>query len=71
MKPLEGLSPMPFGKYGPKPRGEGRLMQDVPASYFHYLWINGLREDKLHPVSDYIKRSMSALKKDHPDGIWD
>ena len=30
---LEDTDSMPFGKYG----REGKLMQDVPASYLHWL----------------------------------
>jgi len=67
---LEDLAPMPAGKYGPKPKGEGRLMQDVPAGYFHYLWTNGMNKDKRSPVADYIRRNLPALKKEHPDGVW-
>lgn len=46
---LEDTSPMPFGKYA------GLLMQDVSASYFHYLWFNGMKQDKTNPVHIYIK----------------
>lgn len=62
--------PMPWGKYGPKPKGEGRLMQDVPANYFHYLWTNGKSSDTQCPVADYIRRNLSALQLEYPDGIW-
>lgn len=55
---------MPFGKY------RGEPLQDVPASYFHWLWSTGMNEDKLSPVADYIRRNIEALKKEHPDGIW-
>jgi len=67
---LTDLSPMPFGKYGPKPKGSGRLMQDVPAKYLHYLWTTGLKEDKDSPVADYIRRNLAALRKENPDAIW-
>lgn len=69
-KMLEDTDAMPFGKYGPKPKGEGRNMADVPANYFHYLWVNGKREDKQCPVADYILRNLSALRTEHPDGVW-
>lgn len=66
MRALDDLDPMPFGKH------KGIPMQDVPAAYLHYLWTNGLnKETKTSNVADYIKRNLSALKKDHPDGIWD
>ena len=64
MKELDDLSPMPFGKH------KGTPMQDVPASYFHYLWTNGMREDKTSPVADYIRRNLHALKQEYKDGIW-
>jgi uncharacterized protein (DUF3820 family) len=64
LQPLDDLSPMPFGKFKDTP------MQDVPASYFNYLWNNGKQEDKVCPVADYIRRSLSALKMENPDLIW-
>jgi len=45
-------------------------MQEVPASYYHYLWTHGLKEDKSSLVADYIRRNLLALKKEHSDGIW-
>ena len=65
LAPLEDLSPMPFGKH------KGQKMQEVPASYFFWLWNNGKKfEVKTDAVADYINRNLSALKKEHPDGIW-
>jgi len=64
MKELKDTDKMPFGKY------EGERMQDVPASYFHWLWTNGKKEDKFCPVGDYIRRNLSALQQEYPDGIW-
>lgn len=65
MTELDDLSPMPFGKHRNIP------MQDVPASYFHYLWISGLKhETKTNSVARYIQRNLSHLKQEHPDGIW-
>jgi hypothetical protein len=62
---LEDTDPMPFGMHKDTP------MQDVPASYFHYLWSSGKnRELKVCPVARYIHRNMAALKAEHPDGIW-
>lgn len=54
---------MPFGKHKNKP------MQDVPASYLHYLWSNGLSDEK-SPVANYIRQNLDALKREHKDGIW-
>ena len=63
---LDDLDPMPFGKH------KGTPMQDVPASYFHYLWSSGLsKETKTSSVAQYIKSHLGHLKKEHPDGIWD
>lgn len=59
------LSPMPFGMH------RGKEMQEVPASYFHYLWTTGKSEDKTCPVAAYIRRNLDALKKEFTDGIWD
>lgn len=64
MKTLSDTDPMPFGKW------KGTPMQDVPAGYFHWLWTNGKQHDKQCPVADYIRRSLSVLKLEHPDGIW-
>jgi hypothetical protein len=62
---LEDTDPMPFGAHKDKP------MQDVPASYFHYLWTNGMSEKvRTSPVAAYIHRNLAALKKEYPDGIW-
>lgn len=64
MKLLQDTDPMPFGQHKDLP------MQDVPASYFHYLWHNGLKLDRSSPVADYIRRNLTALKQEHPDGVW-
>ena len=60
---MDDLDLMPFGAH------KGKPMQDVPASYFHYLWTHGMeKEDK--PVANYIRANLNALKQEHPDGIW-
>lgn len=64
IRQLLDTSPMPFGKH------QGVAIQDVPASYFHWLWTNGKSADKLCPVADYIRRNLDVLKTEHPDGIW-
>lgn len=69
-KPLEDLDPMPLGK-----AHRGSPMQDVPASYLHYLWSNGLSQNRglnrdQARVREYITRNLTALKKEHKDGIW-
>jgi len=70
MNQLQDEDYMPFGKYGPKPKGEGLRLSEIPASYFHYLWSQGLRHDKQSRVADYIRRNLDSLRQEHPDGIW-
>lgn len=61
---LNDLSPMPFGKHRDTP------MQDVPASYFHWLWHkDGF--DKKSPVGRYINGNRQALEMENDDLIWD
>ena len=68
---LKDTDPMPFGKYGPKPRGEGKLMQDVPASYLFWLWTEkGMESDTADQVACYIRKHLELLKVEYPDGIW-
>lgn len=61
---LQDDSRMPFGKW------KGETMDSVPPSYLHYLWVNGMKDDKTSNVADYIRRNLDALKLEHPDGIW-
>lgn len=61
---LQDSDPMPFGKH------KGEQMQDVPASYLHWLWTNGKKDDQRCQVADYIRRNLTVLEKEHPDGIW-
>ena len=63
-EPLDDLSPMPFGKH------KGTPMQDVPASYLHWYWTNGGKENFNSDVTNYIRRNLSALQQEYPDGIW-
>ena len=55
---------MPFGKH------KGEPMEKVPASYLHYLWSNGMKDDRRSAVANYIRRNLAALAKEHKDGIW-
>lgn len=76
IKPIEDTDKIDFGSH------TGTPYSDVPASYFHWLWQNGLKTVKPYHedgslrshrdarLADYILRNMAALKKDHPDGIW-
>lgn len=60
---LEDTDPMPFGKH------KGEMMQDVPASYLHWLW-GEKKDDKTDPVVDYIRRNLNVLKQEYKNGIW-
>lgn len=64
MTTLNDTDPMPFGKH------KGMPMQDVPASYLHWLWTTGKKDDQRCQVADYIRRNLSALRTEHSDGIW-
>lgn len=68
---LTDLDVMPFGQY----YRSRTKMQDVPASYMHYLWTSGLKNElkarsNQGKVARYIEKNMDALKQEHPDGIW-
>lgn len=65
MNELQDTDPMPFGKH------TGQAMQDVPASYLHWLWANGKQADKSCRVADYIRRNLSVLKDEYKNGIWE
>ena len=54
---------MTFGKH------RGEKMSEVPASYLHYLWSNGMENEK-GDVADYIRENLDALKMETPDKIW-
>ena len=58
---LTDIDPMPFGKY------RGVPMQDVPVSYLHWLWHNGLTDTS---VKEYIQKSIDSLKQENPDLLW-
>lgn len=54
--------PMPFGKH------KGTPLEDVPASYFH--WLHMERCD--HPgIKKYIQDNLASLKAENEDLIWD
>jgi Putative quorum-sensing-regulated virulence factor len=55
---------MPFGKH------KGKPMQDVPASYLHFLWSSGFKDNYDSNVADYIRRNLNALKQEYGDGVW-
>ena len=64
MTTYNDLTLISFGDY------KGTPLQDIPASYFNWLWNNGMSENKTNPMHEYIKSSMDALKQEYPDGIW-
>lgn len=51
-----------FGKY------KNQMLQDVPASYLHWLWSNRPISDKR--LEKYIENNLNALKQEYLDGIW-
>jgi uncharacterized protein (DUF3820 family) len=59
----DDLDLLDFGKY------KNERLQDIPASYFHWLWSQGrpMRDPRLEA---YIKKNLKALKEEYPDGIW-
>ena len=62
---LTDTDKMPFGKY------KGKMMQDVPASYLHYLWTNGMTtQTKCNPVANYIERNLLGLMDQYKNGVW-
>lgn len=73
MNPLKDTDQIAFGMH------KGKPMSDVPASYLHYLWNNGMKKlaetnvsvpNQQKLVADYIKENLESLKQEHPDGIW-
>lgn len=70
--PLTDSDPMPYGEH------QGVPMDNVPASYFRFLWNNGLcRRTSPEPLSDreqvanYILENLAALQSEDSDGIWE
>ena len=61
---LRDVDKMPFGKF------KGRAMMDVPASYLHWLWHEGKKDDK-DEIAEYIRNNKGALMKETPNLIWD
>lgn len=56
------LTPMPFGQY------KGKPLQDIPASYLHWLYHKADGLD--NRIKTYIEESIAALKQENPDLIW-
>ena len=67
MKELRDDDLMPFGQ-----KYRGILMQDVPASYLHWMWTEAgfKQKTKTDPVADYIQRNLEALKMEYKNGLW-
>lgn len=65
---LDDSAPMPFGKH------KGVKMEDVPASYLHWLWSSSRsgqsKDTTTQLVLDYIERNKAALAKENEDLIW-
>jgi uncharacterized protein (DUF3820 family) len=53
---------MKFGKH------KDERLADVPASYLHWLWTQRPISDKR--LENYIFNNITALKQEHPDGLW-
>lgn len=64
MSKLTDQDPMPFGKH------KGVPMEDVNASYLHWLWFNGKRYEFNCPVHQYIRDNMDVLETENPDLDW-
>lgn len=60
--PYDDLDLMQFGKH------VNQRLQDVPASYLHWLWSKKPISDKR--LEAYIKKNLHVLKEEYPDGIW-
>lgn len=64
---FEDDDPITFGKYN------GTKMKDIPASYFLWLWNNGMWRDTLSnrqdPVRLYIIKYFNHLETECPDII--
>lgn len=60
---LTDTSEMPFGKF------KGKLMQDVPVDYLHYLWHKGMKNEDTS-VANYIRDNLDVLKSENKDLIW-
>jgi len=58
--------PMPFGKYGPPPKGQGKKMKDVPASYLLWLYDEGTKHKGVH---GYIEANLDCLQQECPGWI--
>jgi hypothetical protein len=60
---------MPFGKH------KGTKMEDVPASYLHWLYHqcknNGCSNPDTWKVFNYIVNSKAALMQETKNLIWD
>ena len=58
---LNDQSIMPFGKY------KGKKMENVPASYLHWLYTQQFCDKK---IEGYVEDNMEALMKEYSNGIW-
>jgi uncharacterized protein (DUF3820 family) len=61
-EPYQDTDRIRFGKH------KGLMLQNVPASYLHWLWTQRPLQDP--HLEAYIKKNIHALMKEHPDGIW-
>ncbi len=65
MSELTDDSPMPFGKYGPKPRGEGLTMANIPDRYLTWIYDQQLAGKICYGdaqrVKDYCEENAAVL----------
>jgi hypothetical protein len=55
-----------FGKYN------GTPLEEIPASYYHYLWHNGMwKQCDSDPIADYIARNFNVLERENINLIWE
>lgn len=62
---MDDESIMPIGTH------KGKLLRDVPASWFHWTWHEWLRMDRSHKLHQYVLDSWEALLEETPNLEWD
>jgi Putative quorum-sensing-regulated virulence factor len=67
---LEESNVMPFGKH------QGKLLREIPAMYFRWLWIEAhyrdisVRREVYGALADYIERHLDEFRKRTPKYEW-
>lgn len=68
MAKLTDKSYMPFGAH------EGKIMEDVPVSYLHFMWFKrnyNKYSEGVNLLADYIRDNLKVLKEEDKNLIWD